>query len=62
MPSFEMGGILVAQGHLLRESFQIRADYLEGIEQQHVNLQDYSPQQTRNFRALKLWLSIKAFG
>lgn len=60
--SFEMGGILVAQGHLLREAFQIHADYLEGVEQKHINLQDYGPQQTRNFRALKLWLTFKAFG
>lgn len=59
---FEMGGILVAQGHRLREAFQIHADYLQGVEQKHVNFQDYGPQQTRNFRALKLWLSLKAFG
>src|SRR5205085_10157584 len=48
----------------LRETFSFLPEYLKdvaGIEEE-VNFRDYGIQLTRNFRALKLWMSLKVFG
>jgi glutamate/tyrosine decarboxylase-like PLP-dependent enzyme len=61
---FECGGVLVRDRHLLRETFQVRAEYLEDAApgQEEVNFSDYGPQLSRRFRALKLWMTIQTFG
>lgn len=60
----EIGGILVRDAHLLRQTFQVLPEYLQDSagEGDEVNLSDYGVQLTRGFRALKLWLSLKVFG
>jgi aromatic-L-amino-acid/L-tryptophan decarboxylase len=61
---FECGGILVRDGALLRKAFEIVPDYLRDAhgEQREVNFADRGLQLTRASRALKIWLSIGAFG
>ena len=62
---YEMGCILVRDRSLMVETFRHEADYLQNeLEsgEHAVNLQDFSHQQTRNFKALRLWMSIKYFG
>jgi glutamate/tyrosine decarboxylase-like PLP-dependent enzyme len=61
---FETGCVLVRDGDMLRDTFQVFPEYLKDTHQQlaEINLADYGVQLTRNFRALKLWLSLKYFG
>lgn len=61
---FETGCVLVRDVNRLRETFQIMPEYLKDTHQQssEINLTDHGLQLTRNFRALKLWLSLKYFG
>jgi aromatic-L-amino-acid decarboxylase len=62
----EAGCILVREPRALRNTFQIVADYLrEGDEMGadgQVDFKDYGPQLHRNFRALKVWMTFKAYG
>ena len=64
----EVGCILVRRPQALRETFEIMADYLqESKERQErsdtrLDYKDYSPQLTRGFRALKVWMTFKAYG
>ncbi len=46
----------------LREAFSIVPDYLTTTEQGVTNLMDYGVQLGRRFRALKLWMVMRAFG
>lgn len=48
----------------LKNTFRFSAEYLKLNEQctKQINFCDYGVQLTRGFRALKLWLSLKAFG
>ena len=51
------------QPAVLRRAFTLVPDYLVTAEQDAVtNLMDYGPQLGRRFRALKLWMVIRAFG
>lgn len=61
---YEMGCVLLKSPHLLRETFHIMPEYLKDTEvgENEVNFSERGMQLTRNFRALKLWLSLKAFG
>ena len=61
---FECGGLLVRDGALLRAAFEITPDYLRDARARNgeVNFCDLSPQLTRSFRALKVWLSLRTFG
>ena len=61
---FEIGCVLVREGLLLRDTFQILPEYLKDTHQQsaEINFTDYGLQLTRSFRSLKLWLSLKYFG
>jgi len=61
---FETGCVLVRDADMLRDTFQVFPEYLKDTHQQsaEINLADYGVQLTRNFRALKLWLSLKYFG
>ncbi len=61
---YEIGCLLVRDGKHLTDTFGTRAEYLEETRQEseEVNFYDYGMQLTRSFRALKLWMSLKAFG
>jgi aromatic-L-amino-acid/L-tryptophan decarboxylase len=62
----EAACILVREPAALRQAFQVEADYLR--EQQDAGIdapldfKDYGPQLHRNFRALKVWMTFKAYG
>ena len=49
---------------LLRSAFQIKPDYLRDVHRNaaEFNPADHGVQLTRNFRALKVWLSLQTFG
>jgi aromatic-L-amino-acid/L-tryptophan decarboxylase len=61
---FECGALLVRQGHLLREAFEIHPSYLQDTMSRdgEVNYADRGLQLTRMSRALKLWMSLQYFG
>jgi glutamate/tyrosine decarboxylase-like PLP-dependent enzyme len=62
---FEIGCVLLRDARLLKKSFNTMTGILEDTkraEEEEINYYDYGVQLTRSFRALKLWLSIKAFG
>ena len=62
--SFECGCVLVRDVDLLRSAFQIKPDYLRDVHRNpdEFNPGDHGVQLTRSFRALKVWLSLQAFG
>jgi aromatic-L-amino-acid decarboxylase len=62
---FECGGVLIRDGARLARTFAIHPDYLDstGTHQAgEVNLGDWGLQLSRGFRALKVWMSVQAFG
>jgi glutamate/tyrosine decarboxylase-like PLP-dependent enzyme len=61
---FECGSLLVRNGHLLKNAFEIAPDYLKdaAVEEGEVNFADRGPQLSRGARALKIWLSLSFFG
>ncbi|HXA67684.1 MAG TPA: aminotransferase class V-fold PLP-dependent enzyme [Bryobacteraceae bacterium] len=61
---FEIGCVLVRELSHLRDTFLILPEYLKDTHQYSAefNFTDHGLQLTRGFRALKLWMSIKAFG
>jgi aromatic-L-amino-acid decarboxylase len=61
---YEIGCVLVRNRDHLRDTFRILPEYLKDTQQhsEEFNFTDYGIQLTRNFRALKLWMSIKVFG
>jgi aromatic-L-amino-acid/L-tryptophan decarboxylase len=61
---YEIGCALIRDKTLLNDTFKVSAEYLKIVEQksEQPNFSDYGVQLTRGFRALKLWMSIKAFG
>ncbi len=54
--------LFVRDAEELRRAFRIVPDYLRTTEQGVTNLMDFGPQLGRRFRALKLWMVIRAFG
>jgi len=60
------GAVLVRNGDNLLNAFQHHADYLEGAETTSVTGEiaqaDLSPELTRPFRGLRLWLALKLSG
>lgn len=60
----ECGALLVRDGRLLREAFEIHPHYLQDtvVRDTEVNFADYGLQLTRTSRALKIWLSLHYFG
>ena len=62
--SFECGCVLLRDAALLKSAFKIMPDYLRDVHRDsaETNFADYGVQLTRGFRALKVWLSINAFG
>jgi glutamate/tyrosine decarboxylase-like PLP-dependent enzyme len=61
---FEIGCVLVRDRGLLKQTFRILPEYLADTQLggEEINFCDRGIQLTRGFRALKLWLSLKAFG
>ena len=61
----ECGGVLVRDGALLAPTFTVHPDYLDDTGTHatgEVNLSDRGLQLSRGFRALKVWMSVQAFG
>jgi aromatic-L-amino-acid decarboxylase len=62
----EAACILVREPRALRDTFQIVADYLREEREEGadgpLDFKDYGPQLSRNFRALKVWMTFKAYG
>ena len=61
---FECGCVLVRDGSLLRSAFELVPDYLSDARagEEETNFADLGLQLTRTSRALKIWVSIQAFG
>ena len=60
----ECGSVLLRRPEALRDAFHIMPDYLQDIDrgQAEPNFADHGLQLSRTARALKVWLSLKAFG
>jgi len=58
------GSLLVREGRLLREAHRVGGDYLQDLapEGDVPNFTDYSPELSRDFRGLRVWLPIKLHG
>jgi len=61
---FECGCVLMRDASLLKASYKVTPDYLKDVHRndEEVNPCDYGIQLTREFRALKVWLTLKTFG
>jgi glutamate/tyrosine decarboxylase-like PLP-dependent enzyme len=60
---FECGSLLVRDGALLHRAFEIAPDYLKDTLVDHeVNFADRGLQLSRSSRAIKIWLSVGAYG
>jgi glutamate/tyrosine decarboxylase-like PLP-dependent enzyme len=61
---FECGCVLVRDGRLLRSAFELVPDYLSDARatDEEANFSDLGLQLTRTSRALKVWVSLQAFG
>src|SRR5581483_8543663 len=57
----EAGCALVRNPEHLRNAFSYRPPYY-WLNEQVVNLVDYGPQNSRGFRALKVWLMLQQIG
>ncbi len=61
---YEIGCLLVQNHKYLKGTFSEKATYLRDIEgnESEINFYDHGIELTRNFRALKFYMSIKTFG
>ncbi len=62
---FECGGVLIRDGERLARTFAIHPDYLDSTETHavgEVNLGEWGLQLSRGTHALKVWMSVQAFG
>lgn len=62
---YECGCLLVRDREKLRRAFSMTAPYLRGTlptEYTGLDYLEYSPQMSRGFRALKVWMTIKHYG
>ncbi len=62
---FEVGCVLVREGRQLGDTFWIRPDYMQDVKRPQtaeVHFADHGIALTRRFRALKVWMSVKALG
>lgn len=61
---YEIGCLLVQNHKWLRGTFSEKATYLRDIEgnESEINFYDHGIELTRNFRALKFYMSVKTFG
>lgn len=62
--SYECGCVLVRDGTLLRNAFEIAPDYLLDAvpHDEEVNFSDRGMQLSRTSHALKVWMSVRTFG
>ncbi|KAF0247293.1 MAG: decarboxylase [bacterium] len=58
------GCLLVRNGELLKQAHQVGASYLQDLDltEDRMNFNDYSPELTRSFRGLRVWLPLKLYG
>jgi len=56
------GAILARDGNRLRKAFEFTSSYLKDVHHDAPSPSDYSPELTRHFRALRLWMSLKLHG
>jgi aromatic-L-amino-acid decarboxylase len=58
------GCLLVRDRALLRQAHQVQAEYLQDLapEDEIPNFADYSPELSRDFRGLRVWLPLKLHG
>ncbi len=61
---YEIGCLLVQNHKYLKGTFSEKATYLRDIEgnESEINFYDHGIELTRNFRALKFYMSVKTFG
>jgi len=61
---YEIGCILVRNHEWMSGTFRMTPEYLKDLESsaEEINFYDYGIQLTRGFRALKFYMSVKAFG
>lgn len=59
---FGTGALLVREGRLLREAFSSAADCLPDESSRIWDFRNLSPELSRNFRGLRVWLPIKLHG
>jgi aromatic-L-amino-acid decarboxylase len=62
----EVGCILVREPVALQHTFEVAADYFkdegEANPNAPIDFKDFGPQLTRSFKALKVWMTFKAYG
>jgi aromatic-L-amino-acid decarboxylase len=58
------GSLLVRDGELLRRAHVMSADYIQDhpVPEHEWDAADYSPELSRSFRGLRVWLPLKLFG
>lgn len=58
------GSLLVKDGDLLRKAHVMSADYIQDhpVSEDEWDAADYSPELSRSFRGLRVWLPLKLFG
>lgn len=61
---YAAGTVLLREGELLKRHYHILPAYLVDVaaKGEEINYCDYGIELTRNFRALKLWMTIQLFG
>jgi glutamate/tyrosine decarboxylase-like PLP-dependent enzyme len=62
---FEVGCVLVREGRRLGDTFWMRPDYMQDVNRPdtaEITFADHGLALTRRFRALKVWLSVRALG
>ena len=61
---FGTGAVLVRDAHALRRAHSSHADYLPDMQQEDglVDFCEVSPELSRDFRGLRVWLPLKLFG
>jgi aromatic-L-amino-acid decarboxylase len=64
---FDCALLMVRERRWLKHAFHVREDEAEYLQDARggvteINLWDYSPELTRPFRALKVWMSLQVFG
>ncbi len=61
---FEAGGVLVKDPKHLRETFSTLPDYLKSdtTDEKRTDLMEYNLPLTKEFKALKVWMTLKAYG
>jgi len=61
---FGTGALLVKDAHALRRAHSLHADYLPAMqdEDELVDFCEISPELSRDFRGLRVWLPLKLFG